>query len=689
MTNSVGGRRMTIQAQDPFEEPEALSESVSRKRLVNILNYLNFKGGRVVVNLRSLRDGSSLSLRATPEPCANDMACLIWSETVPAKMDATAYEFADFLIDRGSRVVVVHGETAELGRSGITVGLPEHSQTTSRRRTERFSSSIVHATLSRYGSEATGLLQDFGGGYMKVRFAAHDAGLLLRKRSKVPLQVELKSGETTVYNGKSTITRHIANGENIDLVVALTDFGKEIPLGGQEVTLGRDLVATCRHPLSDRIVRLRLAKAWYNSFVANENPEHVTLFSGLIIPEMRIDFGAGDCAECAVQVMGGEGGTWLMSILDMPIIAQRKLFSFIEKETGMSSGVSAAIDPQDLIEFFFEAGFIYPGKYTGLAHSKEHLKEILSRLYIDTPSVAQHFVQYNRGVMEAHIAMVRFYERSWVVHHHAAIGGMGAGSTVLAQIFRYIHSYSALPSTGMNYVMGYYRPENHFPHRVLGGIARFLGRPDLCSVDSFAYLHLHFSESGRERHDEREWQLEPASSKDLLELEAFYESKSGGLTVKAFDLEAARQGPKAVDLDTEFAKAGLRRQKSLFSLRHQGRLKAVMMALDSDAGLNMSNLMKCIHVFVIDREDLPFGQLISQLNRLSFLYEEQEIPILLFPSSYAANQSVGLKKVYNLLIFHISVGKQFLEFVERMTNRAVRRRYEVVAPDQKGEASGQ
>ena len=192
-------------------------------------------------------------------------------------------------------------------------------------------------------------------------------------------------------------------------------------------------------------------KASYNSFVVSEHPEHVTLFPGLIIPEMRLDFGTGDSAQCSTKVVAGEADTWFMSILDMPILDQRKLFSFLEKETGMKSAISVNLDPEDLLRFFFEAGFVYPEKYAGVASSRERLKEMVSRLYIDAPSISQHFVQDDRGIIEAHISMVRFYERTWIIHHHAALVS-GAGATVLAQIFRYVNSYSPLPSTHMDYL---------------------------------------------------------------------------------------------------------------------------------------------------------------------------------------------------------------------------------------------
>ncbi len=307
-----------------------------------------------------------------------------------------------------------------------------------------------------------------------MRFAAREAGFLLKRRSKLPLQIALTRGDTPVYDGRALIKRRVVSGENIDLVLALVPSVGDKSEDNQEAALDPALVVICHHPLSDKIIRLHVAKVSYNSFVVKEDPEHAVLFPGLIVPETSVDFGAGDSAQCVAKVVAGQAGAWLMSILDMPIPDQRKLFSFVEKKTGMGSGISAVIDPEDLIEFFFEAGFIYPEKYAALAGSREHLKDILSRLYIDTPSVSQHFVQYNKGVIEGHICMVRFYERAWVVQHHTAIGGAGAGSAVLAQIFRYIHSYSALPSTSMDYAMAYYRPENRFPDRVLGGLARSL-----------------------------------------------------------------------------------------------------------------------------------------------------------------------------------------------------------------------
>jgi len=297
-------------------------------------------------------------------------------------------------------------------------------------------------------------------------------------------------------------------------------------------------------------------------------------------------------------------------------------------------------------------------------------------------------VVYNGGVIEAHIAMIRFYERAWIVHHHTATGGVGAGSAVLAQIFRYLGAYGALPSTGMSYLMTYYRPENRFPNKVLGGFARSLDNPRLCSVDRFAYFHLHFDQAPMNPDDKGRWQIGPVTDQDLAELNSFYDNLSRGLVLKAFGLNMGSQIKNTVDLDEEFRRAGLRRRKRIFSLRSEGQLEGVMMASDSDDGLNMSNLTKCIHLFLMNGDRIPFAELTDCLKGLSSFYEEHEIPVLIFPSSYARDETVSVEKEYDLLVVHTSVINQFVEFVERMTNRAARRQLGVPAHNREGDESG-
>ena len=250
-----------------------------------------------------------------------------------------------------------------------------------------------------------------------------------------------------------------------------------------------------------------------------------------------------------------------------------------------------------------------------------------------------------------------------MLHHHAAIGQNGAGLRVLNQARDYITDYRCLYSSHMDYLVCYFRPNNRFPNRVFGGFARALSNPKHCSIDAFAYLNFDFkSHSVKEADDS--WRLDVAKAEDNTELSRFYDYVSGGLMIKALDL-----GPDMRDTNTlndEYEKLGLKREKHLFSLKKDGKLKALALAVVSDTGLNLSNLTNCVHVFIIDGEGLPANVLYRQLALLSPHYTEEEIPVLLYPLSYVEGQSIPYEKVYDLWAFDTRYAERFYEYMDRI-----------------------
>ncbi|MDH5202943.1 MAG: PilZ domain-containing protein, partial [Nitrospirota bacterium] len=163
--------------------------------------------------------------------------------------------------------------------------------------------------------------------------------------------------------------------------------------------------------------------------------------------------------------------------------------------------------------------------------------------------------------------------------------------------------------------------------------------------------------------------LTKTQPEDLLELESFYEYASGGLMLNALDLE-----PDMIDSDAlnkEYQRLGFKRERHLFSLKKDGDIKAITMVTVADIGLDMSNLTSCIHVIVLDPDDLPLKILYSHLFPLSLYYEQNEIPVLLYPVSYAESQSMPYEKLYNLWILNISLaGDRYLQFMDHLLTHA-------------------
>jgi hypothetical protein len=306
-----------------------------------------------------------------------------------------------------------------------------------------------------------------------------------------------------------------------------------------------------------------------------------------------------------------------------------------------------AVDLNALWDFFFETGFIYPSKYAFIEQNKHQIKDTYRRLYSQSPNIARHFIYQDKGVILGHMAMVRFYEDAWLIHHHAARRHAlnKAGLVVLDQIGRFSYDAYRLFSMHMNYLICYYRPDNKFPSRVFGGLAAHINNSRGCSLDPFAYMQLE-TPQGQQAHLPPDWKLAPSTLADLEELTDFYDRHSGGLALRALDLEAGVWNSTA--LSDEYRSHGFTREKYHFSLIRNGDLSAFFIATVSDIGLNLSDLTNCIKVIVLDQKSLPPERLYGALAAIRAKLNQPSMPVLLYPVSYADRRSLPYSKQYVL-----------------------------------------
>ncbi len=302
-----------------------------------------------------------------------------------------------------------------------------------------------------------------------------------------------------------------------------------------------------------------------------------------------------------------------------------------------------------------------------LKQTKRKSKQIYKKLYTQNPKIARHFIYQDKDRILGHMAMVRFYKNSWLIHHHAADRSdlHKAGVSVLDQIGRFINESHRLSSNQMNFVFCYFRPENKFPNRVFGGVFENIKDPKGCSLDTFAYFHCRKT-SNDEPGLERPWDLMEAQPEDFFELKNFYEFSSGGLMLDAMELDQDSVGIE--ELSKVYQQLGFIREKHVFSLKMNGKLKAVLMVNISDIGLNLSDLTSSIKIVVVDSNELSKDILYLALSDLSKKYEQDEIPVLLYPVDYAENSYIPYEKLYNLWALNL----QYLDHYFRYLNRLFR-----------------
>jgi len=112
---------------------------------------------------------------------------------------------------------------------------------------------------------------------------------------------------------------------------------------------------------------------------------------------------------------------------------------------------------------------------------------------------------------------------------------------------------------------------------------------------------------------------------------------------------------------------GFKKEKRLYSLYERGILKALIMVNITNIGLNMTNLTNCATVIIID-DSIPRCFIDSTLSQLSGEFEHFEMPVLMYPVSYAENTSIPVEKIYSLWILNLEYTEQYFKFCDTFFN---------------------
>ena len=105
----------------------------------------------------------------------------------------------------------------------------------------------------------------------------------------------------------------------------------------------------------------------------------------------------------------------------MDFSGQMQLSSMLYQTQNEHSYLGTVVDPDELWNFFFDTGFIYPAKYSSIQEQRENFKKLYSRLYNESSEISRHLVYQDRGIILGHVSMFRYYDQTWMLQHHAAV----------------------------------------------------------------------------------------------------------------------------------------------------------------------------------------------------------------------------------------------------------------------------
>lgn len=658
---------------------------VLRKHLINKLNYVNFMEGSVDLVFRHTKTGALVRLPVRPEPCQGENLICRWSAEQTPLATISDCRLQDLLIGDANRLIRVGAQLQDIAEGLVRLKLPEAGLEIDSRRARRYLCQGVRVQMVQNSMLFAGSLTDFNACSFSVRIELAPPQTFRWIDPDAEATLFFLKDDQVIYSGGCRILRHVCRNHSGQFVFAprhncLHRYAA-VEHRSERIALSPSPDICFCHPLSGQWLTLNVKDISGLGCAVETESDLDVLIPGMVISDIRLLFADGLCVPFKAQVIyrnGNGRARYGLAILDMALDDHVRLLNLIHRVGEPFSYFSGPIDMDRLWRFFFETGFIYPQKYIHIQANKAAIKNTYRKLYAEHPHIARHFVYQVNGKILGHMAMLRLYPNTWLIHHHAAntAASMRAGLVVLQQLVRFINDAYRLASMHMNYVMCYFRPDNKFPNHVFGGAARAINDKTLCSVDVLAYLHIP-KKTGKTHGLVAPWTLSKASREDINQLDTHYKALAGGLMIPSLELSQDNNDADSRQLSDAYRRIGLKRHCRMFSLKRDGIQKAVIMVNIADLGLNMSDLTNCMTVWVTDECALDKDMLMAALGRLTELFEGTQVPVLLFPETFALARQIPFEKRYSLWVHSLRTIEGFNTYIKsllKFINKARTRR---------------
>ncbi|MBU0482693.1 MAG: hypothetical protein KKG47_16490 [Proteobacteria bacterium] len=655
---------------------------VQKAKVVNALNRINFQGSVVYVTLKRRRYRSQITLSARPAPCRGGTVTLFWCLPDKELPDNLAlYEFGNFFYTDGLKKVRVGAAMKTLSATGVELELTDASFEVNVRAFRRFQCMKIATRITQSNLELHGVLKDFNAAGFAVDVSNESLDLLHSLNIENPVYIMIGNHDEILFAEVCRVIRVESHGSGRSVVLGPGSRNIQRFRSKQSRSVRQKLSPqpsiVFRHPFLEKKISLKTLDISGSGLAVEEEPSNTLLMPGMIIPDAAITFSGNFKIMCKAQVLFNiadqkcETCKCGLVYLDMDVENQLQLSSILYQAKNESSYVGGDVDLDDLWDFFFDTGFIYPEKYGSIEEQRDKFKNLYARLYNDCPDIARHIIYKDKGIIYGHVSMFRYYNRTWLLHHHAAVRSTRhkAGLVVMDHILQHINEVHNLNATAMRYIACYFRPNNRFANKSFGGASRSLEDPRKSSLDEFAYFHYH----ARDRINRLPpgWLLMESCRDDFAILESCYHEISGGLMLEGLDLNNDALEHER-EIDETYRELGFKRCRKFFSLKNEvGELGVMFILNHSDTGLNMSSLTNCIQVIVLDSTGVCFSQISMALGTLCGEFGD-EASVLLFPRSYADEQQVQYDNIYTLGILDLKYISRFLEYMENLTRSPLR-----------------
>ena len=642
--------------------------TINKKNLVNRFNLLHFRQKPLKLVFESSVATDVLKLEAVPQPYAEDYLVCRWCRPV-GSLSASDFMYIE-LPDR-DYAIAVRPVVKKISHREIQFELVAEFVY------EKLYYAIAEARFKQKNSEIRGQLVTFD---LSRLYVVIDESSLSDLNTIDPgsnIDLTIFNDQKYVFDSRFNLSKMIPYQSSV-LISILPSFN-QLPLAkprkcrSKRVQLKPMPEVSYRHPFHQKPTRLNVVNLSGSGLLAENCQGDASLFAGLVIPDLELIFSGNirikGCARVVHRTLVAENKSiakafYGLAFLEMKSGPHTLLQAIVQQTENPDIRIDEQVDMDELWNFFFETGFVYPSKYQNMATKRKMVEKTYATLYRNSPNFARHFTYRKGERILGHISMLRFNVNAWIIHHHAALKSerVKAGLAVLEQASQFIHNCHWNKDYHMDYLICYFRPENAFPAYFFGDYASALEDVGCCSTDTFSYHS--FKKTKQSSGLRIPWRLRRLETSDLSILNAFYSTHSGGLLLDAFDLKESSAGPG--HLFAEYHRAGLKKERHHYALVKGSVLKAVFIVNVADELLNMSDLVNCISVIVTDASEVSAQIMEATLHMLSGYYQNDSISFLVYPEEFATQCDIPVQKKYVLWIIKTNCTDSYLQYFNRL-----------------------
>jgi hypothetical protein len=659
----------------PFKRTELIlpaksAQKIGLRKCLSTINFLNFIGSHIFAHVVHPANKEEFLLKVYPEPChKDDVTCKLPGGS---KIDLQVFQIKNIIVDNGKYLFYLPVITKEIKRSFFTVQVQNACYKYSDRSGMRIPCLNVEAEITHGDLIVRGILEDFNPNGMRILLENQVKAKPFKISNDSEITIKLIREGNLIFWGNCQYIRSSDYNDSIifrPLTVPRPRF-KGRKNRNPRVNLVPSPKVVFNHPFNNKTITYEISDITTSGFSLRENKGNNLLMPGMIIPSLMMHFADGMKIECSAQVVYSTQKRFQkeihhgLSIIDMDLKEYNKLFGVVSNAYDSSANTCSEISMEELWEFFFDSGFIYGEKYEHLSLMKEKFKNTYQNLYHHGQEIFIYFTYQKYGRIYGHNCSIRAYQRAWMIHHLAArsSGARRIGLDVQRHTHYYFDGMYRLPSISMDYIFMYYRPNNKFPDYLFGGFYRDLKNPEACSVDIFTYLT--YQTLSMENELDHGWTIEKCTADDIVWLNQWYSTVSGGLTINIFGFDKTT-GHDGEPIEEMYSRIGLKRLCTPYVLKFDGKRHAYLIVDQSDVGLNLSELLNSIKIFVIE-PDLPWEILQKAVISLKDNYETSNIPLLVYPNHYIGSRKIPYEKEYCLWVLDTKYSEEYIEYMKQI-----------------------